>query len=106
MSGLLNKDKEYINKALSQVEKIDSAILFGSRAMGNYKKGSDVDLAVKGEALGFYELSILDDLLNEEYPLPYFFDIVDYHSLSNQALKKHIDEYGVMIYQKEESCGA
>ncbi|WP_328169289.1 nucleotidyltransferase domain-containing protein, partial [Caldifermentibacillus hisashii] len=42
MYGLLEKDMDYILKALKQFDEIDRAILYGSRAMGNYKKGSDV----------------------------------------------------------------
>ena len=45
MFGLLDRDIKYIIKALEQHDEIEKAIIFGSRAMGNYKKGSDVDIA-------------------------------------------------------------
>lgn len=51
MYGLLDCDIEYILKAMNQFKEIESAILFGSRAMGNYKKGSDIDIAVCGEKI-------------------------------------------------------
>ena len=46
MYGLLERDIRYIKKALEQCEEIEKAIIFGSRAMGNYKNGSDVDIVV------------------------------------------------------------
>ncbi len=38
MFGLLDRDIKYINKALKQYDEVEKAIIFGSRAMGNYKK--------------------------------------------------------------------
>ena len=49
MFGLLDRDIKYIIKALEQHDEIEKAVIFGSRAMGNYKKGSDVDIAIIGE---------------------------------------------------------
>ena len=49
MYGLLDRDIVYIKKALEHFEEIEKAVVFGSRAMGNYKKGSDVDIAIFGE---------------------------------------------------------
>ena len=72
MYGLLEKDMDYILKALKQFDEIDRAILYGSRAMGNYKKGSDVDIAIQGEKVTEKTIFELDDLLNEVYPLPFF----------------------------------
>ncbi|WP_204226487.1 nucleotidyltransferase domain-containing protein [Clostridium botulinum] len=49
MFGLLERDIKYINEVLDKFEEIEKAIIFGSRAMGNYKKGSDVDIAIIGK---------------------------------------------------------
>ena len=100
MCGLLNRDIEYILKALSMFPQIGKAIIFGSRAMGNYKNGSDVDIAVVGESIDNSILYKLDDYLNEVYPLPYFFDIIHYDRISNENLIKHIDKDGKVIYSK------
>lgn len=48
MYGLLQKDIDIIIKSISLFKEIDKAVLFGSRAIGNYKKGSDVDIAIFG----------------------------------------------------------
>ena len=46
--GLNDNTIEAIQKVFETNSKIDKAIVFGSRAKGNYKEGSDIDLAVKG----------------------------------------------------------
>lgn len=97
--GLTAKDLKFIINVLSDFESIQKAFIFGSRAMGNYKKGSDVDIAVKGAIADETLLKIKSELENN-IPLPYFFDVVDYDHLENQDLKKHIDQYGQLIYQK------
>lgn len=43
------RDIEYIKKALIKFNEIEEAVVFGSRAMGNYKKGSDIDIVIIGE---------------------------------------------------------
>lgn len=100
MYGLLDRDLNYILKAVSKFTEIEEVILFGSRAMGNYKKGSDVDLAIVGENIDRKILRRISDDLNEEYPLPYFFDVVVYKDISNEELKKHIDSVGKSIYKR------
>ena len=76
MYGLLERDLQWIEKAIAKYPEIEEAVIFGSRAMGNYKKGSDVDLAVKGARIDRRIINRLSDDLNEEYPLPRFFDVV------------------------------
>ncbi|MGL5086334.1 MAG: nucleotidyltransferase domain-containing protein [Clostridium sp.] len=100
MFGLLDRDIEYIKKALKKFEEIEQAVIFGSRAMGNYKKGADIDIAIIGKDVTKKTIFELDDYLNEEYPLPYFFDILKYESISNEKLKKHIDTKGLILYSK------
>ena len=101
MFGLIERDIEYIVKAMKQFNEIEKAIVFGSRAMGNYKKGSDVDIAIIGEGIDSNTIYKLDDYLNEVYPLPYFFDILQYNSIANENLKNHIDNEGKIIYEKK-----
>lgn len=100
MFGLLDRDIVYINKALEKFEEIEKAIIFGSRAMGNYKKGSDVDIAIIGKNVTNKTIFKLDDYLNEVYPLPYFFDVINYNLLNNEKLIEHINNKGKVIYMK------
>lgn len=103
MFGLMDSDLKYIFKGLDQFPEIRSVTLFGSRALGNYKKGSDVDLAILGESVTHKTIIGLNEYLNEIYPLPYFFDLIHYASISNENLKKHIDQYGKILYDQQKS---
>ncbi|MEW9676267.1 hypothetical protein ABRT01_08815 [Lentibacillus sp. L22] len=69
--------------------------------MGNYKKGSDVDIAIVGEEVTRKTVSELHFLLNEEYPLPYFFDVVHYEGITNKSLIRHINTEGVEMYRRK-----
>ena len=101
MFGLIERDIEYIVKAMKKFNEIEKAIVFGSRAIGNYKKGSDVYIAIIGDGIDRRTVYKLDDYLNEVYPLPYFFDILQYNCITNENLKKHIDNEGKIIYERE-----
>lgn len=96
--GLLPRDMEEITLLLSRFPIIHEAILFGSRAKGEYRRGSDVDIALKGEITA-KSLIQLSYLLNEESMMPYKFDLVDYHRISNPELKAHIDRVGITFYR-------
>ena len=99
--GLLKRDLDYIFEAIQKFPEIEKAIIFGSRAMGNYKKGSDIDLAIVGDQITDQTKTRLSSILNQELPIPYFIDVVDYKSISNKDLVKHIDTEGKVIYLRE-----
>lgn len=101
--GLKDSDLDYIKKSLEKFSEIEKAVIFGSRAKGNYKPGSDVDIAIYGENIDFDTVSALHAMLEEEGPLPYFFDIVDYTHLTHENLKEHIDRVGKVIFEKEKN---
>ncbi len=96
--GFSKQDGERILSALLKFPEIEKAIVFGSRAMGNSKKGSDVDLAILGKNITSKTAVRLRSLLNQELPLPYFFDVVIYENIANDNLKRHIDEHGVVLF--------
>lgn len=97
--GLSRFDMDYIISALSKFNEIERAVIFGSRAKGNYKEGSDIDIAIYGDDITFDTLSSLHSILEDQGPLPYLFDIVDYTHLDHKELKEHIDRVGVAIYE-------
>jgi predicted nucleotidyltransferase len=101
--GLTEKDLSIILDVLSRTEHVEIAIIFGSRAKGNYKTGSDVDIALNGRNLCVEDITRISYWLNEETILPYKFDIVNYHTLKESALTAHIDRVGIVIYNKENS---
>jgi uncharacterized protein len=97
--GLRHSDLEHIVNAITQFDEISEVVLFGSRAKGNYQPGSDIDLAIKGERITHATVNHLSECLNEEKPLPYFFDVVHYETLNNIPLREHIDRVGIVIFQ-------
>ncbi|MDO9576629.1 MAG: nucleotidyltransferase domain-containing protein [Candidatus Cloacimonadales bacterium] len=96
--GLKIRDIDNIIKAIREFPEIEKIVIFGSRAMGNFKNGSDVDLAVFGNDVTDVTIKRFSDLLNEELPLPYFFDVVDFNSISNSDLIEHIEEEGKIFF--------
>jgi predicted nucleotidyltransferase len=96
--GLSNHDIEQIHKAMKLFPEINEAVIFGSRALGSYKTGSDIDIALKGE-ISIDILAGLKAILDEGMPLPYTFDLVDYNK-ANAELKMHIDAFGQTFYSR------
>ena len=98
--GIYDNSFTLILDSLKKFTEIEKAIIFGSRAMGNYKKGSDIDIAITGKNINDKIVTRLSSILNQELPIPYFIDVVDYNSITNNDLKKHIDKEGKIVYQK------
>jgi predicted nucleotidyltransferase len=98
--GLKPGDLETIVQTLSKFPEIKKAVIFGSRAKGDFQAGSDVDIAVW--AIGNEPIGQLSGVLNDETLLPYKFDIINYDTINNQELKDHINRTGVEIYLKKQ----
>lgn len=99
MYGLSDINLKELRDILASIPHIEEAILYGFRARGDYKNGSDIDLTLKDNALTFHDLALLDDKLYSSY-IPYFFDTNAYAQLSNPALVANIDKEGKVIYKK------
>lgn len=96
--GFKDGDMETIVAVLKKHPQIEQAVIFGSRAKGDYKPGSDVDMALKGNVHDI--TSEISYTLNEDSLLPYKFDVLDYNSISNKDLIDHINRVGIVIYGK------
>ena len=99
--GLLEKDIEEIISVLEKFPKVENAIVFGSRAKGNFKNGSDVDIALKGKDLDFDTISHVSYQVNEETQMAYKFDLLNYHTIKEPELKNHIDRVGIEFYNRK-----
>lgn len=99
MYGISDKNLQELRTILSSIPHIDEAIIYGSRARGDYKRGSDIDLSIKGRELTFHDLSLLDDKLYYSY-IPYFFDTNSYEQLSNPNLIANINRDGKVVYKR------
>ena len=96
-TGLTDVTLKKIRHVLSQFPEIQRVCIFGSRAKGTYKPGSDIDIALFGEKISLNTLREVIYQLNEETIMPYFFDIVRYENINNEALVAHINEFGLYL---------
>lgn len=99
--GLRNEDLAYIIDVLLTHKEIDKALIFGSRAMGIFKPGSDVDIALVGNGINFSVIARIKDKLQEESPMPYLFDIVDFTHSESDNLKEHIRKFGIEFFSRK-----
>ncbi len=99
--GLKDSDIEKINSVFAKYPEVEKAILYGSRAKGNYCNGSDIDLTLVGSALTLDILfkieTELDDLM-----LPYKIDLSIIHKIENPDLVEHVERVGKLFYEKKE----
>jgi predicted nucleotidyltransferase len=95
--GLSDIDINTIRDILGKYPSIEKALIFGSRATGKHKKGSDIDIALIGDGLKDILWRIHDEL-DEQTGMPYLFDIVDY-SITTPELRSEIDSKGKMIFE-------
>lgn len=89
-----------IIRAVESMPEIERVVIFGSRAMGNAKSGSDIDLAIFGAKVTRDVGSRLATELNEHRRIPYYVDVVVYSATEHDELKRHIDQYGQEIFRR------
>ncbi|MEW6552586.1 MAG: nucleotidyltransferase domain-containing protein [Campylobacterota bacterium] len=92
--GLDDMTIQRIIDKLDFVNDSGNIILFGSRAKGNFKNGSDIDIAIKSKDVDFHKIMRMKSRL-DELDLPYKIDLIDYNSIENIELKNHIDRVGI-----------
>ena len=89
-----------INPIFKKYGEIERVVLYGSRAKGNYKPGSDYDITLVGNNINLSILNKIsldiDDLL-----LPYKFDISIFNHIKNTELIEHIHRVGITIFSKD-----
>ena len=97
--GLSVTTLQKLNSVFSQHAAIDTVLIYGSRAKGNYRSGSDIDLTIKGDEISFTEFMQIENQI-DDLMLPYTVDLSQYRQLENTDLIAHIDRVGVAIYHK------
>jgi predicted nucleotidyltransferase len=101
--GLPPSTIQKICAVFSRYPQVEKATLYGSRAKGNYKNGSDIDLTLHGGSdltlnLLYKIMDELDDLL-----LPYTIDLSIYNTISDPDVIGHMQRAGVAFYDKSEA---
>ncbi len=97
--GLKESTIEKISGVFAKYPEVEKVIVYGSRAKGNFKNGSDIDLTMQGGRLTHQLLlklmGELDDLL-----LPYKIDLSIFENIGNPDLVAHIRRVGVTFYEQ------
>lgn len=88
-----------MQRVFARYPAIEEVVIYGSRAKGNYRPGSDIDLTLKGPEL---DATLLSKLLTEldELNTPYLMDVSIYHQLQAQGLIEHIQNVGQVFYRR------
>lgn len=99
--GLKETTIQKICGVFTKFPQVDQATLYGSRAKGNYKNGSDIDLTLRGgpdltQHVMYQIATELDDLL-----LPYTIDLSIFAQLTDPDFIEHIQRVGVVFYERE-----
>lgn len=100
--GLSVKTVAQINRVLRQFPEVEAAVLFGSRAKGVQRVGSDIDLALTGKNLDWRLPGRVDDAL-DDLLLPYTFSIVLLNEKTDPEVAAHIGRVGLALYRRDAS---
>jgi len=96
-TGLSGKTIAKIQAVFARYPQVEQAILYGSRAKGTFRNGSDIDLTLKGDALTHRELGKIDMEL-DDLLLPYKIDLSLFRQIDNPNLIEQIERVGVVFY--------
>lgn len=97
--GFNEKEWQMLQHLLASCRNIEKAILYGSRAKGNFKKFSDIDITLIGSSLSRSDLLRLSASFNDS-SFPYVVDFSIFPKLKNEELIDHINRRGIVIYDR------
>jgi len=99
--GLKEKVIQQFGKVFTKYPEIESVVIYGSRAKGNYREGSDIDITIiGGQVTEDIRSRVWLDL--DELNTPYLIDISVFHKLSSPDLVEHITRVGKTLYKRKE----
>lgn len=98
--GLKDYILDKIRNVFSKYKQVEKVLIYGSRAKGNYKPGSDIDLTLMGEGLDRTILNRIDDDL-DDLLLPYSFDLSILKEVTNKDFLAHVNRVGVVFYERK-----
>ncbi len=97
--GLPENVMHSLGKVLESTPEVEEAIIFGSRAKGNYHPGSDIDLTIKGPAVSLNTILTLMSK-TEDLGLLYKIDFQTYSTIADEAMLNHIDRVGKLFWKR------
>ena len=96
--GLPPATLEAIRRILAEVPAVKKAVIYGSRAKGTYRPGSDIDLTLFGDGLDLDILGRIASRLHES-PIPYQVDLSIFELIDHAGLRDHIQRVGQPFYE-------
>jgi predicted nucleotidyltransferase len=96
--GLPDKTIYLINEIFAKYPDVEKVLIYGSRARGDYKNGSDIDLTMLGDISVDYKFRISG--LIYDLPIPYMCDLSIYKNIENENLIEHIERVAQVFYEK------
>ena len=99
--GLDDRTMRLMRGVFEKHPRIREVRVFGSRAKGNFRNESDIDLAICGDVDGVLASLIASEL--DELPLPYEFDVQAYSCVKHAPLREHIDRVGIPCFVRPSS---
>lgn len=93
--GLKDRHYEELKALYFLYPNIEEIIIFGSRARGDYKERSDIDIAIKGN-LSKLDIAMIREQL-EESRIPYMVDVIEYNKIVDKNFKEEIDRDGIVL---------
>ncbi|QLC74735.1 nucleotidyltransferase domain-containing protein [Pseudomonas sp. LPB0260] len=99
--GLPAQAVEQLRGVFQSWPQVKRVLLYGSRAKGNYRPGSDIDLTVEGEDLSLADLLAIENQI-DDLLLPWMVDLSLKQQIDNPALLDHIQRVGIAFYTRAE----
>ena len=100
MFGLDEDEWRYLQNVFASTQALDRVVLYGSRAKGNYKPFSDIDITLIGQNLSESDLTDVMSKLDDS-SMPYFCDVSLFKNITSKPLIDHIMRKGKTIYQRK-----
>ena len=98
--GLSAQALQKIRDVFVRHPQVEEVVLYGSRARGDYKNGSDIDLTLRGNnELTHMLLSRIANDLDDQL-LPYTIDLSILKNIRNPEMVEQIERFGVTLYKK------
>jgi uncharacterized protein len=97
--GLTDKTLTQITGVLACFSDVEKAVLFGSRAKGTHKPGSDIDLALVGDKLDWRTIGRIETAL-DDLPLPHRFSLVIFNDRTDPEVAEHIRRVGIPLFER------
>jgi len=97
--GLKEQTVAQIQEVLARFPEVEKAVLFGSRAKGVQKPGSNIDLALYGDRLDWRALGRIEDVL-DDLLLPYTFSLLHHNERTDPEVAGHIARVGLLFYSR------